>query len=284
MILACDLIQDGIHLQRVVALDILETVGPRGEIGIWVAYGGAAGAGRSSDTGKRNNIGVDLRGIKIVEFPARTGYRGIGGVLVGPGGVSAGGMDDAEHGVSAHEILGKNRGAALLRIAVQFGCVDRGNASIGEARSRSSAVQQGLIEIDAFFVLGGIASRRFCGIARRCRVSVAGGGCGSVERAVIGNIVVDAHGARSGSADDVHQPGERVGGLGCAGREIIHAPVRKSSKVGAIRLAVVHSGSASGAVQEINRVHAIDTDQQDVLNLVLAGADARLRWRQRGHR
>src|SRR5262249_17989674 len=73
VILAGDLIQNGLHLQCVVALDILETIGPGGKIGTWVANRGAARAGRSADARKSDNVGVDLRGIVIVDFPARAG-------------------------------------------------------------------------------------------------------------------------------------------------------------------------------------------------------------------
>src|ERR1700683_5642260 len=131
-------------------------------------------------------------------------------MLVRPGGVAAGGVDDAEDGVGAHEVPRVDGGAFGGRIAVQLLWIDGGDAAIGEAGAGSSAVQLGLIDVDAFVVLGGVAGDD-AGRAVAGGVYIPRGDAGRREGAVIGDVVVDAHGAGSSAGDQVHQAGEGVG-------------------------------------------------------------------------
>ena len=91
VVLAIDLVEDRIHLQRVVALNVLEAVGPRGQVRTGIANGGTGNAGRSRDAGKTDYVGVDFRSIEIVERGrADAGSdRRVRGVLVRPRRVSA---------------------------------------------------------------------------------------------------------------------------------------------------------------------------------------------------
>ena len=206
-------LQDGIDLEGVVALDVVEAVGPGGEVGAGVGHGGAGHSGGCRDPGQGNDVGVDLGRIEVVErVGAAAGDRGVGRMLVGPCGVTAGRVDDAEDGIGAHEIPGHRRARNLGGIAIDFGGVDGSDAAVGESCAGRAAVELGLVEVDAFFVLGGVAGgsrARVCKDRRRrhcrwCR--------GTIERAIIGDVVVDAEVRGRGSADDGHQTGERVGG------------------------------------------------------------------------
>src|ERR1019366_10758188 len=99
--LAFDFIQDGIYLECVVALNVLEAVGPCGQVGPWVADGRAGRAFRGADARQSNDVGVDFRSIEIVQRTRSCGssHGRVGGMLVRPCGVTACGMDYAEDGV-----------------------------------------------------------------------------------------------------------------------------------------------------------------------------------------
>lgn len=67
MVLAFDLVHDGVDLQSVIALDVLEAVGPGGDVRTGVEHGSAGYAGGSRYTWKANNIRVDFWSIEVVE-------------------------------------------------------------------------------------------------------------------------------------------------------------------------------------------------------------------------
>ena len=117
-------------------------------------------------------------------------------MLVIPGGVAAGVVDYAEDGISADEVPGVDRRAAPLGVARQTLGIDRGHATIGHIGSGSAAIQFALVEVDALFIFGSSAGRR--GTRRACSggYAIACGLCRRIERAVIRDVVVNAHGAR----------------------------------------------------------------------------------------
>ncbi len=116
---AVDLVQDCVDLQGVVALNVLEAVGPGGQIGAWIRDRGAGYAGGCRNTGEGDHAGVDFRPIEVVEGDGTKtgGDRRVSGMLVGPCRVSASAVDDAEDGVGADEIPRVNGTAALAGIA-----------------------------------------------------------------------------------------------------------------------------------------------------------------------
>ena len=67
MILTFDLVQDRMHLERVVTLDVDEAVGPGGQIGVRVGTGSAVDVVGRADAGQPDDVGVDLGTIEIVE-------------------------------------------------------------------------------------------------------------------------------------------------------------------------------------------------------------------------
>src|SRR5215469_11435455 len=103
---AIDPVKDGVDLQRVIALDVLEAVCPSGGIGVWIKDGRAGDPGRRCDSGKSDDIGVDFRPIEVIERlgPDAGGNGGIGGVLVGPGCHSATLVNHAKDTVGADEL------------------------------------------------------------------------------------------------------------------------------------------------------------------------------------
>lgn len=116
MSLAVDLVQDGVHLEGVVALNIHEAVGPCsavivGRVATVVALNpaGAQSRGRSNYSRQADYVGVDIRGIVVVYIAGdrragRAGNGGIGSVLVRPRRVAAGRMDNPADRVCADEI------------------------------------------------------------------------------------------------------------------------------------------------------------------------------------
>jgi hypothetical protein len=74
-------------------------------------------------------------------------------MFVGPSGVAAGLVNHSEDSVGTYEIPRIDRLTGL--IALQVGRIDRLNAPVGKAGTRSSAVEQSLVDIDSFVELGG---------------------------------------------------------------------------------------------------------------------------------
>src|SRR5208282_5143370 len=137
VVLAIDLVEDGVDLQGVVALNVLEAVGPGGEVGAGITEGSAGCAEGRGDAGKGDHVRVDLWTVEVVEGSgADTGSsRGVCGVLVGPCGVSAVLVNYAEDGVGADEFPGENGFAAVGGIADEALGIDGGEAAVGEGCS-----------------------------------------------------------------------------------------------------------------------------------------------------
>ena len=264
--LALDLVENGIDLERVVALDVLEAVGPGGKVGAGVAHGGAGVASGGLDAGQRYDVGIDLGRVVIVNRAARAGDGAVRGVLVRPGRVAAGVVNDVIDRVGADEVPRIDGCAALGGVARQLGRVDGRDAAFGERRAGSTAIELGLVEINALFVLGGGAGRDAKGRARAGLNAVAGGFGGGIKRAVVGDIVVDAHGARGRAGDQGHQAREGVGGLAGGGCAVGDTGLAEPGEVGAVGLAAVDTGDAVRAVAVVNGVHAIDAEEQHVLD------------------
>ncbi len=67
VVLALDLVEDRVDLQSVVALNVLEAVGPGGNVRAWIADCGAGDASRRCNAGKTDDVGVDFRRVEVVE-------------------------------------------------------------------------------------------------------------------------------------------------------------------------------------------------------------------------
>ena len=98
----------------------------------------------------------------------------------------------------------------MRRIAIKLGVVDRGNTAIGQAGSRCSAVDLGLVDIDAFLVLSRISRRILSRGAGRSLVSIPGCGRRSVQAPVIGDVVIHAGQRRAAAGNDRLKAGKRV--------------------------------------------------------------------------
>ena len=85
---------------------------------------------RCSYAGERQLVGIHFGCVVIVDIAwagcsGRPGNRGVNGVLVGPRGEAACGMDHAVDRVRADEVPGVNSLAAVKRIALQLVGIDR---------------------------------------------------------------------------------------------------------------------------------------------------------------
>src|SRR5579883_211189 len=67
---AVNLIENRIYLQSVVALDVIEAVGPGGQVGAGIADSRAGLPFRGSNTGQGYNIGINLRRVVVVDSSA----------------------------------------------------------------------------------------------------------------------------------------------------------------------------------------------------------------------
>ena len=103
---AVDLVDDGLHVEQVVALDVAEVGGPAVVEGVvdqryWIA---------ARELRKPYRIRVDLRSVKIIDtFAAGAIGPLVGGVLVGPGCGAAIGFHDFENRVDLEVFMGKDR-------------------------------------------------------------------------------------------------------------------------------------------------------------------------------
>src|ERR1700728_536556 len=204
MVPSVDLVEDGIDLQAVVALDVQEAIGPGCQVGARVEDRGAGETGESGNAGKADHGGVDFRRIEVIERTRSDagGDGGVGRVLVGPGCISTGGMNDAEDGVGADELPRPHRFASLSRVAIQFLRVDGADATVGEGSPGRSPVYLGLVDVDAFFIFGCKAGwRRTRGAGPRS-ISIACNYGWSVEGAGIGDVVIDAGQGGASASDD----------------------------------------------------------------------------------
>src|ERR1700676_3306510 len=153
-------------------------------------------------------------------------------MLVGPRGVTARPMHDAENGVSPDQSAWIDRRATLAGVRSQPGRVNREDSPVHACRC--SAVELGLIEFDAFLVLGPGAGRGCSGRAGTGEYSVASGLRGRIQRAVKGGIVEYALGSRRTAAHEGRQSGKRIGRLGSGCAQVIDAVISERGEVGAI--------------------------------------------------
>src|ERR1700739_8162 len=133
-------------------------------------------------------------------------------MLVRPCCVATGLVNDAKDGVGADEVPGIDGSAALGWIAVELSGIDGSYAAVRETGAGSATVELGLIDVHAFIELGWVTGTH-AGSAGSAGVAVARGFDGRRKSTVIGDIVVDAHGARSCASHKVHQAGKGVGRL-----------------------------------------------------------------------
>ena len=130
---AADLVEDRLHFQAVVALDVGKAVGPRiaGRDRGLVRQRIARQAGRPFRR-QRHRDRVDLGRVVIVDVGpvAGTGDRRVCRVLVRPGSVAAGCVHHAKNRVRAYEIPRIDRSAAMRRIAFEPARIDRRDAAV----------------------------------------------------------------------------------------------------------------------------------------------------------
>ncbi len=118
MRLAANPVQYGVHLELVIALNAVETVGP----GSVDRYGGAIHARGSRDSGQRDHVGVYVGGVIIVHIawsggPGRTRNRRINGVFICPGRIAPCLVDHSINRVRPDEVPGIDRLASVVWIA-----------------------------------------------------------------------------------------------------------------------------------------------------------------------
>jgi hypothetical protein len=134
-----DLVQNGVHLECVVTLNVLETVGPRSSLRR-IRNGRTRHFQRCRDSGQLHHRRVDLRRVIVIHVRAvaRATHRRVRGMLVGPGSVAARLVDHAEDRIGAYEIPRINRVAGA--IAYQARRIDRFDTPIRKAGAGRPAV------------------------------------------------------------------------------------------------------------------------------------------------
>src|SRR5207302_1639057 len=200
--LAIYLLEDGVDIECVVALDVGEAVSPGAELSR-IRNRVAGRAENTGDAGQGDDLGVDFGRVVVVKIGGHAGAGAgdgrVRGVLIGPGGIAAGGMYDAKNRVGTDEIPGINRRAIFAGVAGQPARVDGSDATIDAGRE--AAVELRLIQIDAFLIFGGCAVGH-AGRARAAGHAVARSDHRRSEETVIGDIVECAGGARRAAADN----------------------------------------------------------------------------------
>src|ERR1019366_389269 len=151
VILPIDPVENRVDFQRVVALNVLEAVGPGRQVRAWIADCGAGYACGRGHAGKANHVGVDFRRVEVVERSRANagGDRGVGGVLVGPCCVSASLVNNAEDAVGTDELPRVNGLATITRVADQSLGIDGGDAAVSQGRAGGASIDHGLVDVDA---------------------------------------------------------------------------------------------------------------------------------------
>ncbi len=274
VVLPVNPVENRVDLQSVIALNVLEAVGPGGKVRAWIADWIAGNARGRGNAFEGDDIGVDFRRVEIVERNRADprGYRGVRWMLVGPCGVSASLVNDAEDAVGADKIPGIHGTAAIVGVADQSLRVDGGDATVDQCRARRSAVQLALVDVDAFFVLGSGPGWRRIGSASAGRHAVARGLRGRIIIPGIRDVVIDAGQGRASASDDRGQAREGVRRFRGVGGNVIDAVLAQSSNGWAKGSAIVNRTDAVGAILKINRVHTVDADQQNAFDVALQKA------------
>ncbi len=152
----------------------------------------------------------------------------------------------------------------MRRVPRQLRRIDGSYATVCGGTA-ADAVQEGLIDVDAFLIFGG-RTVEDTGSAAAGGQSVTGTLGGRSQRAIIGNVIERADGSRRATADDCHQSRERIGRLGSRRIEVVDTIGPQGSEVWAVRHAAIGAGDAVRAIDEVDGVHAVDADQQNVLD------------------
>ena len=113
-------------------------------------------------------------------------------MLVGPCRVAASGVNHAEDGIGADELPWENRRAAFTGVANQSLGIDGSDAAVSQRRAGCATVHLCLVDVDAFFILGGCTRWRPIGGAGASRKSVSGGLRWGVQIPGISDVVIDA--------------------------------------------------------------------------------------------
>src|ERR1700685_665747 len=111
-------------------------------------------------------------------------------MLIDPRRVSAGRMDHAEERVYANEIPRINRRATRRGIALQLFGIKRSNSAFGEAGARRSAIQLGVVDINALIVVSSRSERSSVRCARAARQAGAGLFRRRIEQAIVRYVVI----------------------------------------------------------------------------------------------
>src|SRR6185437_6645095 len=217
---AGDPVAHGVHFELIVALDVVEVPGP--VAAVVVADGGAVHPGGGPDARQRNQVGIDLRTVEVIEVARHfgaggAGDRGIDRMLIRPGGEAAGVVDHAENGVGAHEVPRIDRAAAMERVAYQALRIDRNRPAVELPVGRRAvvdAIELRLVEIIALLILrAGAVRLALDAVAVQDSIARVHRRWG--QHAVVGYVVIDAHEFRRAAGDDRHQAGEGIRRLRC---------------------------------------------------------------------
>src|SRR5262249_51117833 len=167
--------------------------------------------------------------------------------------------------VHPDEVVREDWCAIACRIAGQTARIDGVRTSIA---SGCPAVEKALIDVDALLVFRGGPGWGLPGRAAASRQTVARRQRGRLQRSVESDIVEGSHGARRATGHDRHQTGERIRRLRGRGVEIAHAVCDESGEVGTEGRPAIYPAQALGAVDEVERMHPVDADQEHVADAV----------------
>ena len=160
MVLAVDLVEDGLHLEAVIALDVQEAPG----VVIVRAYGGLVRQVRVASVQRRRRpglkvrgIGVDFRRVVVVDISAiaRAAHGRIRRMLVRPGRVTSRAMYNSENRIGADKVPRIDRIAIL--VADQAARIDRVDPAVAARRITVEIhlrVDARDIDVDALVVFG----------------------------------------------------------------------------------------------------------------------------------
>ena len=244
---AVDPIDDGVHLRGVVGLNA------RVAGGVVIAYR------------RTGELGVYFRRIQVVDaFTGRAAENLVGRVLVRPGGEATGFLDDLEDGVGAEILVGIDRLAlavnqfALHVVRVELGIDLTERAAAGNVGDEGG----GEIVADVEFLEVGHFGALAAGASGVWQVLAGVGGLGRILRAVVAVVVEQARRFRRGASDLGDHAGIGVGRRGGEGVRVDDAGVGEFGEVA--------GGMVLDPVGEVYGMHAVHTDQQDVLVVIIS--------------
>ena len=191
-------------------------------------------------------------------------------MLVNPCRVSAGRMDHTKECVCPNKVPRIHRRATCRRVALQLQRVDRCDATLRKTSTWCTTVQLGIVEVNSLVVVGRRPGSSGVWCARPSRQSGPRRLCWRIERAVVCDIVVKASRLRRAARSQRRHAGKRVRRFRGFGVQIVYRRLAQRCHVRAIWIPAIDSRNPVRAVVEIHRVHAINAQQQHMLDIARA--------------